>query len=383
MRLAVYCDYVYRREGAAIYTERAFSIFLSRIADEVAHLAIVGRLDPEPGRWHYRLPEGVEFVPLPYYGSLSKATGVARATITSLRRFWTLLGTVDGVWLLGPHPLAILFALLARLRGRSMALGVRQDLPEYIRNRRPGERRAKIAGAALERSFRFLARFVPVIVVGPQLARNYRRSRRLLQITVSLISESDIAPPDPDRAELSVAPALTALSVGRLDAEKNPVLLAEILHALRAKDPRWTLSVYGDGPMRGELEQHLRRLGIEQYVTLHGYVPLDDGLLRAYRESDVFLHVSLTEGLPQVLFEAFAARLPVVATAVGGVADAAGDAAILIPPDDVTAAVDALLSLAGDDELRAELVERGLELVRSRTIDRECGRVAEFLRRGD
>lgn len=83
-----------------------------------------------------------------------------------------------------------------------------------------------------------------------------------------------------------------------------------------------------------------------------------------------------------MLFEAFAARLPVVATAVGGVPDAVSDAALLIPPADAGAAVDALTSIAADERLRERLVERGLVLVRGRTIDAECRRVAEFLARG-
>ncbi len=53
--------------------------------------------------------------------------------------------------------------------------------------------------------------------------------------------------------------------------------------------------------------------------TLLGYVPIDDGLLDRYRQADVFLHVSWTEGFPQVLLEAFASRTPAVATEVGGV----------------------------------------------------------------
>ena len=57
-------------------------------------------------------------------------------------------------------------------------------------------------------------------------------------------------------------------------------------------------------------------------------MPLRDGLLALYRSAHVLLHVSWTEGLPQVLFEAFAAGLPVVATDVGGVAEAAGDGAL-------------------------------------------------------
>lgn len=66
---------------------------------------------------------------------------------------------------------------------------------------------------------------------------------------------------------------------------------------------------------------------------MRGYVAVDAGLAEAYERADAFLHVSWTEGMPQVLLEAFASRLPTVATAVGGVGVLAGDAALLVEPE--------------------------------------------------
>jgi glycosyltransferase involved in cell wall biosynthesis len=108
-------------------------------------------------------------------------------------------------------------------------------------------------------------------------------------------------------------------------------------------------------------------------------VPLDGGLVDLYRDSHALLHVSWTEGLPQVLFEAFAAGLPVVATDVGGIREAVGEAVALVPPGDPAAAAAALRRVADDDAYRVGLIERGLELARSHTIDSETGRVAAFL----
>jgi glycosyltransferase involved in cell wall biosynthesis len=130
--------------------------------------------------------------------------------------------------------------------------------------------------------------------------------------------------------------------------------------------------------MRADLEERLAELGVADAADLRGYVPVDAGLHDLYRSADFFLHVSWTEGLPQVLFEAFAARLPIVATAVGGVPDAAGDAALLVPPGEAEAAVEALIRLASEAELRERLVESGVERVRRHTTAAEVGRVAEF-----
>ena len=82
-----------------------------------------------------------------------------------------------------------------------------------------------------------------------------------------------------------------------------------------------------------------------------------------------------------MLYEAFAARLPIVATAVGGVPDAAGDAALLVEAGSADAAVEALTRLAEDDDLRAKLVESGVERVLEHTTAAELKRVAEFFAR--
>jgi glycosyltransferase involved in cell wall biosynthesis len=63
---------------------------------------------------------------------------------------------------------------------------------------------------------------------------------------------------------------------------------------------------------------------------------------------------------------------------VGGVPDAAGDAALLVPPGDAAAAVEALSRMAEDAELRERLVESGVERVRRHTTSAEVRRVAEF-----
>jgi glycosyltransferase involved in cell wall biosynthesis len=377
-RVAVYTDFVYRRQGETVWAEHAFVLFIGRLADHLGGLVVVGREDKRGGTWNYRLPEGVEFVPLPYYPSLAGALRSVPAMAASLSAFWRTLAGVDAVWLLGPTPLTILFAALARLRGRAVVLGVRQDLPRYARSRHPHRPAVWAAALALEALHRVIARRLSVVAVGPELARAYRRARRLLPLSVSLVSEADIE--TRERAlERSYEGELRVLSVGRIDAEKNPLLLADVLQRLGRGERRWRLVVCGEGPMDGELRRRLEALGVEDRAELRGYVPLGGGLFELYRESHLFLHVSSTEGLPQVLFEAFAAGLPTVATAVGSVPEVARDSALLIPPEDPDAAAEALERLATDSSVRERLVTCGLERASSHTVEAESARVARFI----
>ena len=69
----------------------------------------------------------------------------------------------------------------------------------------------------------------PVVAVGPDIARRYRRSPRLLDVTVSLIGEDDVAAGAAAARRSYDGDALTLLTVGRLDAEKNPLLLPDVL----------------------------------------------------------------------------------------------------------------------------------------------------------
>ena len=113
-----------------------------------------------------------------------------------------------------------------------------------------------------------------------------------------------------------------------------------------------------------------------------GYVPFGPDLLGLYRDAHAFVHVSLTEGAPQVLVEALASGTPIVATDVGGVRAAldGGGAGLLVPPSDAEALAAAVLRLADDSALRSRLIAHGLELARTRTLEVEAARVADFLR---
>jgi glycosyltransferase involved in cell wall biosynthesis len=378
MRLAVYSDYSYRVQDGRLYAELPFSLFVSGLRERCERLVVTGRLDPAPGRFPYAA-DGLEYVPLPHYASGADLRDVIATIPTGAWRFWRLLDGVDVAWILGPNPpQALVFSMLALLRGRRLVLGVRQLLPELVRHRHRGRRAVIAAAFALEGAYRVLARFVPVVVVGPDLADHYRGARAVHVTYVSLLHAGDIVAPEDDRRDYA-GEQLRMLSVGRLDPEKNPLLLADILARALRDDPRWRLDVCGDGSLAAALARRLAELGVADRATLHGHVPIDGGLWELYRSSHAFVHVSHTEGMPQVLLEAFAARLPVVATAVGGVAEIVRDRGWLVAPDDAPAAAGALGELAGDAALRAQRVERAAAAAREHTLEAETVRLAAFL----
>jgi glycosyltransferase involved in cell wall biosynthesis len=127
---------------------------------------------------------------------------------------------------------------------------------------------------------------------------------------------------------------------GRLSEEKGPDLMLEALALL---GDGVTLSMLGDGGrpgVREELRARAEKLGVAKQVTWHGLVPDAARLFRAF---DVFALSSRTEGTPIVLFEAMAAGIPVVASAVGGVPNVVSSTeALLVSPNDPQALAAAL-----------------------------------------
>jgi glycosyltransferase involved in cell wall biosynthesis len=379
LRLGVYCDFSYRVSEGGISAELPFSLFIEGLAPYCERLVVYGRVDPALDPYPYRL-QAVELVGLPYYRSGAEFGAVMRAIPLSIRRFWRTLHGLDVVWVLGPNPpQAQLFALLAMLRGRRVVLGVRQNLPELIRHRRPGRRGVIVAAQMLEWGFRALARMVPTVVVGPDLAQRYRRARALLNLYVSLLHESDVRADDADPRPSYDDETLVMLSVGRLDPEKNPLLLADVLYRALQIDGRWRLDVCGDGLLAEALADHAERIGVSDRLKQHGYVPIHEGLWGFYRGSHALLHVSMTEGVPQVILEAFAAGLPVVATDVGGVGNLVNGRGLLVEPSDPQAAAVALDRLVRDAPLRARLVDAARQAAADHTMEAECARLADFL----
>src|SRR4051794_38022683 len=203
-------------------------------------LVMIARVHPEPGRSHYELPPEVEVEALPWVDNLSSPGKVISMTLRSLRRFWRLLDEVDVIWLVGSYATSVPFALIAAARGKRVAFGIRQDLPNYARGRHPDRRHVHVAADVLEAVYRGLARFFPFAVVGPDLAHRFKHAPRLLDVSISLIRERDVVSAE-QALQRPYNGSLSILNVGRIEMEKNPLLLAEILAALRERDPRWRL----------------------------------------------------------------------------------------------------------------------------------------------
>jgi glycosyltransferase involved in cell wall biosynthesis len=146
--------------------------------------------------------------------------------------------------------------------------------------------------------------------------------------------------------------------VGRLAAVKGVPVLFEALRGLIADHPDLRLTLVGDGPERKGLEA--RAEGLRGHVTFAGYRSQEE-VAALLRGATALVLPSFAEGLPVVLMEALAARVPVVATRIAGVAELVEDgvSGLLVPPGDAVALRAALARVLGDPALRRAMGEAG------------------------
>jgi glycosyltransferase involved in cell wall biosynthesis len=153
-------------------------------------------------------------------------------------------------------------------------------------------------------------------------------------------------------------------SAGRLSPEKGFGVLVEAAALVAESDPGVGFIHFGDGPLRQAIRRRIAELGLERRFILAG---LRDDLDRFLPHWDLSVLPSFTEGLPTVVLEAYAAGVPVVATAVGGTPEAVDDGVdgYLVPAGEPTVLARRILDVLGDDDRRREMGRRGRGRIRT------------------
>jgi colanic acid/amylovoran biosynthesis glycosyltransferase len=157
-----------------------------------------------------------------------------------------------------------------------------------------------------------------------------------------------------------------ALSVARLVDFKGIDVSIRSIAAARSRIAGLRYTIIGEGERRDDLERLAKELGVDDIVTFAGARSHDD-VLAAFQAADVFLITGRVdqegqkEGQGVAPLEASASGLPVIAARAGGLTEVVldGETGLMIEPEDFEAAAAALVRLAGDAGLRAELGAAG------------------------
>ena len=235
-----------------------------------------------------------------------------------------------------------------------------------------------------------LSRFRGEIVAVSHELRDYMLDSRFAASRVGVIHngiEPGTAPTFADRLRarrvLGVdEAAFVVMAVARLDPVKDFPTLIDAFAIVRAQLPRARLVIVGDGPERARLEACAARPDVAGSVDIIGYRA---GVRQLLPAADLYVSSSISEGISITILEAMAARVAVVATAVGGTpevlpSEAAGG--VLVPSRDAAQLASAIISLERDTATRAAIAAAGRRRLESAfTIDRMVGDYMRTYRR--
>lgn len=380
MRIALFSEtYLPQRNGVALVLDR-----LVRWLADRGHRALVVAPEPGPGGEVAPgavepLPEGsrvvrIPGIPLPRYPDLTLAAPFHPRARRAVEAF-----APEVVHLVSEFPVGVTGLRLAGKREVPTVASFHTHLPRYLRHY--GLPWAEGLAWRWLRAFHRRA--------GPTLAPSHVVRVRLLERgfgDVRLWPRGvDSARFDPGKRSEEVrrrwaesgdddeAGALYALYVGRLTPEKELPLLFRAWDRARRAAPELRLVVVGGGAYAGTVRREA-----PPGVRFTGYLEGDD-LARAYASADVFAFPSRAETLGNVVVEAMASGLPVVAAAEGGTLEsvAHGETGLLVPAGDADAFAGALLRLVRDDLLRKDLGRNARRWARKRTWDDAFGTLVE------
>jgi glycosyltransferase involved in cell wall biosynthesis len=177
------------------------------------------------------------------------------------------------------------------------------------------------------------------------------------------------------------------VSVGRLVPKKGYPVLIEALRVMAADSIVFSCEIYGGGPMREELDAMAHAAGLEARVAFHGARPQDQ-IAAAYARASVFAIAPIVisdgdrDGIPNVLVEAMAMRVPVVSTRISGIPELIDDGmnGLLVKPGNATALARAITRVLLDPRLASRLGAAGRHKVeREFDLAVNSRRVAELL----
>lgn len=151
------------------------------------------------------------------------------------------------------------------------------------------------------------------------------------------------------------------VSVARLMKQKNQLMLIDAFAQVKKEFPDYTLTIYGEGPFRGELEKRIGELGLEDSVDLPGKV---HNVFDCIADAEMFVLSSDFEGMPNALIEAMCVGLPVISTRVSGATDLIedGENGRLTDVGDTQKLADCMKRMLAEPELRQHCVKNATAL---------------------
>lgn len=169
------------------------------------------------------------------------------------------------------------------------------------------------------------------------------------------------------------------VTAGRLEPVKDQTTMIEAFAAFHKSHPDYRLVIYGEGPMRGALQDQINGLGLQDAVVQAGRT---NDLWNKIASAEAFLLTSEYEGMSNALIEAMCLGLPVISTKVAGATDLIqdGENGFLIDVKDGEALADRMAHLADRPQLREQMGYNASKVYEQVRQDKICKQWIEYLK---
>jgi glycosyltransferase involved in cell wall biosynthesis len=366
---------VTRRDGR-VYAHHSFGRVVDGIAGRFPRVLLcvpVSEGGQDPSRDYLLTATNIELLPQPYYASslqgLKRGAGIAAAYGRFFRK-------ADVVFVRGMIPLVGLAYAHAWMRRRRICHWLVGNPVALLRTHRRSGRfvdAGSLVYAQLDRAMTRAGRMLTngwLLCNGEELAAIFRSPRTITTVSSTLTPDEFF-----ERDDTCDGAVVRILFVGFVRPEKGVEYLLEAAGLLRIPQ-EWQVVIAGPTDQfpayRRHLDEIVARLGIGSRVAWRGYVAYGPELFDCFKESDMLVLPTLSEGTPRVLVEARAHSLPVIATRVGGIPSSVADGVdgLLVPPKDPGALAAAIERVATNRDLRRHLIAEGRSNARRHTLDK-------------
>ena len=277
-----------------------------------------------------------------------------------------------------PSPIGIVVWRKAKALKKPVFLYIAGDIREVAVRGDKYKGLVRVCVALAAQIFHHLTRHMAkgslVFTIGSALYEEFQGlAKRCVNLIPSVVSEQDIV----FRSDACERESIRLLYVGRLVPVKGLRYLLEALPLLWDRKIAAKLWIVGDGYHRSALEDTVSTLKLQDHVHFLGRIPFGPKLFEIYRQADLFVLPSLSEGIPKTLLEAMASGVPIVATRVGGIPDVIqhGKTGLLVKPRSPRSLAEAIEQIVRDKSLRKRIVRNAYAFVREHTVEKQAERM--------
>lgn len=380
-KITIFYGMSFQKKNNQYFCNGAFGRFIDELSIKAETIILcVPVTSKELSNKGYQIKaRNIHVVELPYYSGILDSL---KETLSIKKIIKNNIQDWDNIYLRIPTPFSYYVFKLGKKYKKDMVLHIVGDTKEVVASGKKykGFTRflaKKVANYLEEVTFKLVEK-LPTLVNGINLYNKYKKYPRVKNINTSTMFKKEIHYKESSSEKMGYK----ILYVGVLRHEKGLDYLLESLIDLLILNNNFKLTIVGDGPERENLEKFIEENNLTSFVEFKGFIPLGEELLEVYRNNDIFVLPSISEGTPRVLTEAMANGLAIVATDVGGIPSLINNEfknGILVPSKNAEKIKEAILNYTKDEELYNQTVENGYRFAENNTLENHVNEVTEFM----